>query len=431
MCASHLLNRWLHGVSNTGEQEMVQVSLEQIQPFSLNPRVTRNPGYDVLKASILARGLDNPPVLTRRPGDEKYMLASGGNTRLAILNELWQETQDERYHRVCWPFRPWPETLSPQQGEVQCLIGHLAESDLHNGLMFIERAEGVLHLRALYLEAGIECPTQLALAEQLTRDGYPVSQSQISRMLQTVDWLLPCIPNALYGGLTRVYRATGCMDAGAPAGTGGMSEQRAPPSPPPQGPIGWLLSLAGRIIGLVIGALVLRVVLELVGLYFWWPQEGSRHAFQVMRQEQAELVSALQPHPLRNEMVMLLENGTTHGLLANRFLQKPFTALAYTLVSFMQRLVWLVSILPLVCLCVLIGLTDGLVRRDLRRFGSGLESVFLHRYVIRSGSSVATTLWVFYLAQPLFLPAMLVLLPAALWFGITVWMVAGSFKRWL
>lgn len=203
MCASHLLNRWLHGAPNAEEQEMVQVSLEQIQPFTLNPRVTRNPGYDALKASIRARGLDNPPVLTRRPGDEKYMLASGGNTRLAILNELWLETQDEQYHRFCWPFRPWPEALSPQQGELQCLIGHLAESDLHNGLMFIERAEGVLHLRDLYLEAGIECPTQLALAEQLTRDGYPVSQSQISRMLQTVDWLLPCIPNALYGGLTR------------------------------------------------------------------------------------------------------------------------------------------------------------------------------------------------------------------------------------
>lgn len=203
MCASHLLNRWLHGAPGIEEQEMIQVSLEQIQPFILNPRVTRNPCYDTLKASIRARGLDNPPVLTRRPGDEKYMLASGGNTRLAILNELWQETQDERYHRVCWPFRPWPEALSPQQGELQCLIGHLAESDLHNGLMFIERAEGILHLRDLYREAGITFPTQLALAEQLTRDGYPISQSQISRMLQTVDWLLPCIPNALYGGLTR------------------------------------------------------------------------------------------------------------------------------------------------------------------------------------------------------------------------------------
>lgn len=167
------------------------------------------------------------------------------------------------------------------------------------------------------------------------------------------------------------------------------------------------------------------------GLYFWWPQEGSSHVFQVMRQERAELVIALQPHPLGNEILVLLEKGATRMLMANMLLQKPFTALAYTLVSFMLRLAWLVAMLPLICLCVLIGLIEGLVRRDLRRFGSGLESVFLHRYIIRSGSSVATTLWVFYLAQPLFLPAMLVLLTAGLWFGITIWMAAGSFKRWL
>ncbi|HBZ7265228.1 TPA: DUF4400 domain-containing protein [Klebsiella variicola] len=210
-----------------------------------------------------------------------------------------------------------------------------------------------------------------------------------------------------------------------------MSEQRPPPSRPPQGPIGWLLSLTGRLIGLVIGALVLRVVLELAGLYFWWPQEGDRHVFQVMKQEQAELIIALQQHPQGEKIVMLLENGASHVLITNRLIQKPLTVLAYTLVSFMLRLTWLVAILPLLCLCVLIGLTEGLVQRDLRRFSSGLESVFLHRYVIRSGSSVATTLWVFYLAQPLFLPAMLVLLPAALWSGITVWMAARSFKRWL
>ncbi len=210
-----------------------------------------------------------------------------------------------------------------------------------------------------------------------------------------------------------------------------MSEQRPPPSRPAQGPVGWTLSLAGRIVGLVIGALVLRVVLDLAGLYFWWPQEGSRHVFQVMRREQAELVIALQPHPQGNDIVMLLENGTTHVLKANILLQKPFTVLSYMLVSFMLRLIWLAAMTPLLCLSALTGLTEGLVQRDLRRFGSGLESVFLHRYVIRSGSSVATTLWMFYLAQPLFLPPMLVLLPTALWFGITVWMVAGSFKRWL
>ncbi|KFC43955.1 hypothetical protein FF19_23565 [Klebsiella michiganensis] len=210
-----------------------------------------------------------------------------------------------------------------------------------------------------------------------------------------------------------------------------MNKQRPPPSRPPQGPIGWLLSLAGRIIGLVIGALVLRVVLELAGLCFWWPQEGSRHVFQVMKREQAELVSALQPHPLGNDIVTLLEKGATHVLMANRFLQKPFTALAYTLVSFMQRLIWLATILPLLCLCAITGLTEGLVRRDLRRFGSGLESVFLHRYVIRSGSSVTSTVWVLYLTQPLFQPSTLIFLPAALWLALTVWMAAGSFKRWL
>ncbi|EML4354287.1 DUF4400 domain-containing protein [Enterobacter cloacae complex sp. P30BA] len=214
-----------------------------------------------------------------------------------------------------------------------------------------------------------------------------------------------------------------------------MSEQRTPPSRPPQGPIGWLLSLTGRLIGLVIGALVLRVVLELAGLYFWWPQEGSKHVFLVMKQEQVELISTLLPHPLGKDIRVLLESGVTHILKVrnktNGLLHELATVLAYSLLSFMLRLLWLSTMPPLLCLCVVIGLTEGLVQRDLRRFGSGLESVFLHRYVIRSGSSVATTLWVFYLAQPLFLPAMLVLLPTALWFGITVWMVAGSFKRWL
>lgn len=210
-----------------------------------------------------------------------------------------------------------------------------------------------------------------------------------------------------------------------------MSEQRLPSSRPPQGPIGWLLSMTGRLIGLVIGALVLRVVLELAGLYFWWPQEGSRHVFQVMRQEHTELVLALQSHPLGNEILVQLEKGANRVLMANRLLQKPFIALAYTLVSFMQHLVWLIAMQPLFYFCALTALTDGLVQRDLRRFGSGLESFFFHSYVIRSGSSVATTLWVFYLAQPLFLPATLVLLPAAFWFGVTVWMAAGSFKRWI
>lgn len=179
-----------------------------------------------------------------------------------------------------------------------------------------------------------------------------------------------------------------------------MSEQRPPPSRPPQGAIGWLLSLTGRLIGLVIGALMLRVVLEIGGLYFWWPQEGSRHVFQVMKREQAELVSALQPHPLRDEIVMLLEKGTTRVLMVNRLLQKPFTALVYTLVSFMQRLIWLIIMLPLFCLCTIAAIVEGLVLRDLRRFGGGYESSSMFYWILRLSFPFKHTGVLCYLALP-------------------------------
>lgn len=65
-----------------------------------------------------------------------------------------------------------------------------------------------------------------------------------------------------------------------------------------------------------------------------------------MNRERVELVIALQPHPLKDEIVMLLENGATRVLMPNWLLKKPFTGLAYTLVSFMQRLIWLAAMLP-------------------------------------------------------------------------------------
>ncbi len=135
----------------------------------------------------------------------------------------------------------------------------------------------------------------------------------------------------------------------------------------------------------------------------------------------AELVIALQPHPLGNEILVLLEKGGNRVLMANRLLQKPFTALAYTLVSFMLRLVWLSAMLPLICLCVVIGLTDGLVQRDLRRFGSGLESVFLHLYIIRFAKSVTCVLWWFYLVQTFYSRSVSILLPTIVFSGVIIY----------
>ena len=174
------------------------VTLDQLRPYELDPRVTRNPRFDEIKASIRERGLDAPPAITRRPGAPAYIIRNGGNTRLAILRELWTETKDDRFFRIHCLFRPWPE-----RGDIVALTGHLAENELHGGLSFIERALGIEKVRELYEQTAVGTLTQTELSRRLAADGYPVPQSHISRMQDAVHYLLPAIPNVLYGGLGR------------------------------------------------------------------------------------------------------------------------------------------------------------------------------------------------------------------------------------
>jgi len=174
------------------------VTLDELFPYELDPRLTRNPLYDQIKASIRERGLDAPLTITRRPGAAHYIILSGGNTRLAILRELWSETRDERFFRLLCLFRPWPE-----RGEIIALTGHLSENELRGNLTFIERALGVEKARELYEQESGQPLSQSELARRLSADGYPIQQSHISRMQDTVHYLLPCIPNVLYNGLGR------------------------------------------------------------------------------------------------------------------------------------------------------------------------------------------------------------------------------------
>ncbi|HDX4196724.1 TPA: DUF4400 domain-containing protein, partial [Escherichia coli] len=179
-----------------------------------------------------------------------------------------------------------------------------------------------------------------------------------------------------------------------------MSEQRTPLSRPAQGPIGWLLSLTGRLIGLVIGALVLRVVLELAGLYFWWPQEGTVHTYRMMMRELGELNQELHIHSQGESIHTLLDYTSIMALHIGRCVYSLFRqdnlvfsqnqvaqmitdVLVYVLLSFMIRIFRLVLILPLMLLFIVIGLIEGFVLRDLRRFGAGYESGFMFYWAVK------------------------------------------------
>ncbi|ECY4644386.1 ParB family protein [Salmonella enterica subsp. enterica] len=181
----------------TSEMPMV-LTLDEVAPNPDNPRTIRNPKYDEIKASILARGLDTVPKITKNPDipGSPYIFSDGGNTRYAILRELYEETQDERFYRFHVLFKPWP-------GRLKCLLGHLAENDLHGDLTFIDKALGVNNARKIHEETLGRKVTLRELSELLKLEGYPIHNSLISRMEHTVEFLYPYMPQLLNEGMGR------------------------------------------------------------------------------------------------------------------------------------------------------------------------------------------------------------------------------------
>lgn len=121
----------------TSEMPMV-LTLDEVAPNPDNPRTTRNPKYEEIRESIRTRGLDTVPKVTKNPDipGSPYIFSDGGNTRYAILRELFAETRDERFYRFHALFKPWP-------GRLECLVGHLAENDVRGDLTFIDKALGI------------------------------------------------------------------------------------------------------------------------------------------------------------------------------------------------------------------------------------------------------------------------------------------------
>lgn len=194
------------GTDNSENVELVQLTseipmvltLDEVSPFPDNPRTSRNPRYEEIKASVRVRGLDTVPKITADPERPElgFFFSDGGNTRLQILSELWQETGDERFFRISCMFKPWP-------GRLSCLIGHLAENEVRGELSFIEKAFGIKRAREFFEENLGKKVSLRELSTLLGQEGYPVHYSNISRMKDTIQYLYPHMPNLLKSGLGR------------------------------------------------------------------------------------------------------------------------------------------------------------------------------------------------------------------------------------
>ena len=173
------------------------LTLEQIHYYEHNPRRERNPRYEEIKESIHAQGsLNTPLTVTRRPGEEHFIIESGGNTRLEILNELFKETGDDTFFQLHVLFRPW-------QSETHVLSSHLIENEKRGDIIFIDKALAVQELKTMFEAENDETYTLRQTAERLKEVGYEVNSSLLWRMIYAANVLLPLIPEALRAGMGR------------------------------------------------------------------------------------------------------------------------------------------------------------------------------------------------------------------------------------
>lgn len=186
----------------SSEVEYITVTLDKLRPYEHNPRKTRNPNFEMIKESIRRRGLDHKPNVTRRPGEDFYIIADGGNTRIQALKELFTETQDPRFWSISCEYKPWQgDSADSVEAELNILIGHLIENDTRADLSFIEKALGILQAKEYYEKKLEKSLSARELSTELEKDGYIIHQTLISKMERCVAYLYPHIPDVLFRGL--------------------------------------------------------------------------------------------------------------------------------------------------------------------------------------------------------------------------------------
>lgn len=171
------------------------MDIDRIKAYDRNPRVERNPRYEEIKASIRAqRGLNNALEITRRPGDELYMIRAGGNTRLQILKELAEETAATEFRKVHCLFHPWTT-------EAAVLTAHMIENELRGDMVLIDKALGLKALKQEMEQEAGQTLSRSELERRLAAVGYTISRRHIIRFEYAAEILYPLIPSALRAGM--------------------------------------------------------------------------------------------------------------------------------------------------------------------------------------------------------------------------------------
>ncbi|HCC5976832.1 TPA: TIGR03747 family integrating conjugative element membrane protein [Citrobacter koseri] len=245
------------------------------------------------------------------------------------------------------------------------------------------------------------------------------------------------------------------------------NNRRLSPEQKQSGPFGLLLwDLPVSLLGMLLGALLVSLLIEYACIVVLWPEEGAAHSYRVMVAESHWLSegytrSLLMAAPVETVsrwvhlawQWLFVDSGFSHWLqsfretghkgdgfipVINRFgnslvswLGEYLQATLWVTLIFFIRVMILFLSLPLFGLVIITGIVEGLVRRDLRRYGAGYESSFVYHHARRFIKPALYGPCMLYLAWPTAVWPNLLLLPAALMLGGVLVIVTASFKKYL
>ena len=250
-------------------------------------------------------------------------------------------------------------------------------------------------------------------------------------------------------------------------------------SPSDQGPIGFVFAMAIGALFTILFSWFLSICIETVGSYTFWKDHGAFHARTLVIEDLGYIAAA--PHSLlvpdtvafardliervsapfirlgvigfyqrTQAEVEALRNNTGTGaapasgrrgianalkrtsLTSSQLLSRIGVIAMFTAQDTVLRLAIVIFALPAFALACLLGAVDGLVRRDLRKWGGGRESSFIYHHAKATTYMVLGGGFALYLAWPFggFNPAHMVLTFTFLvaWF---LSLTLSSFKKYL
>lgn len=205
--------------------------------------------------------------------------------------------------------------------------------------------------------------------------------------------------------------------------------------------------------GMLIAALFLSLIIEWVGLATFWKAEGANHAKQTMltafnwfsNNAQQSLIMKTPVQTLQVWIAKASEwlfvktgfntwsaaNKSTVAMSLYRWLHTYAEASIYVLLTYIIRLTVIVLTSPIFILAAIVGVVDGLVQRDLRRFGVGRESAFKYHHAKKMITKTMFTAWTIFIVSPISIHPDLIFTPAAVFFGFIIAYTIANFKKYL